>query len=330
MTVTFPVTDDAIARALREGRTLPREVSLEVDFAEIPERARYLLTEYFALSKDGAQLSFPSKHYHRHVKVYDPSQSYGRPERKVEAVDGGTLDDVLALLEEADRSGPLVDGALAERERAERERDRARLEAFADGDTKYYGKRDDPRSFERTFEEAGVAEGDPLRARVLARVEAYREARRAADAAAAEERRAADAARREREAAVAEAQASWAREHGSARLRKALEGGYEATRLYVEERAALELPGFEVDFDGTAEWKDRVGPSEPALDLAESVDGTVVWLTRPVGDDEDGDSWYEFDETEAVVVEFLDGDPSVRTGYWAVREVDGAPAEPAP
>lgn len=43
----------------------------------------------------------------------------------------------------------------------------------------------------------------------------------------------------------------WADRYGSGRLRRALEADELPRRLYLEERAAYELPGFEVDFEGS-------------------------------------------------------------------------------
>lgn len=110
-----------------------------------------------------------------------------------------------------------------------------------------------------------------------------------------------EAARAAREKARSE-MLSWIEAHGSDHLRRASKGGYGCTRMYVRERAALEYPGFEVDFDDIAGWKERVGPSLEALEVAEKWDAKVVWLTSPAyaTGDEDEDSW---GAREAVVVE---------------------------
>lgn len=105
--------------------------------------------------------------------------------------------------------------------------------------------------------------------------------------------------------------AEWIEAHSSEHLKRAHGGGYDAQRLYVTERADKEAPGFIVDFDGAAEWKDRSCPSLEALDAeaeAEALrvgDGVkVVWLTNPavneVGDEKA--YYYVFDECEAVVI----------------------------
>lgn len=108
----------------------------------------------------------------------------------------------------------------------------------------------------------------------------------------------------EREAKEAEKRA-WIEVHGSAFLKKAcLVGGYDCQRRYVAERAAVEFPGYTVDFHDKAGWKSRSCPSERALDEALRVGGEVVWLTAyPVDDgspEEYQEAWEQ--ETEAVVV----------------------------
>jgi hypothetical protein len=122
----------------------------------------------------------------------------------------------------------------------------------------------------------------------------------------AERKEAEDRERRAR----AEERAKWIAAHGSDFLRKAVGAGYDCQRRYVTERAALEYPGFEVDFDDGAEWKPRSCPSEAALDasLAVGEECEVVWLTCPVGgmpEDEDGYP-EEWEPREALAVrEFL-------------------------
>lgn len=78
-------------------------------------------------------------------------------------------------------------------------------------------------------------------------------------------------------------QQEWIEQYGSPRLRKAVAASYNCQRLYVTERAAVEYPSFIVDFDDEADWKERRGPSEVALDLAAQYEkASVVWLTHPV------------------------------------------------
>ena len=122
----------------------------------------------------------------------------------------------------------------------------------------------------------------------------YAEAERQAAAHREAERQAAEAEKARR---LAE-RAAWAQANGSPRLRKCVEQGYDCQRLYALERAAAEHPGYVVDFDDKAAWKDRAGPSEAALDEAARVGGTVVWLTRQPHEEFEvyGEGW------EAVVI----------------------------
>lgn len=144
--------------------------------------------------------------------------------------------------------------------------------------------------------------------RVFARYEPLKAARLEAEAERERESRA--RAQAEREAAEQE-KARWISEHGSDYLRKAHTEGYDCQRRYVAERAAAELPGYALDFDDAAEYKDRACPSEDALDEAieankllaqmgqASAEARVVWLTREIEDDE----WDEYEPREAVVIE---------------------------
>lgn len=123
------------------------------------------------------------------------------------------------------------------------------------------------------------------------------------------------AAEREREARQkAEAEAAkqkfeserleWIKQYGSDHLQRAVAAGYNCLRKYVEERAALEFPGFEVDFDDKADWSSRSCPSEAALDIAEQYSeqgAEVVWLKEPANPRE---YCYpdEFESCEAVLI----------------------------
>jgi len=118
--------------------------------------------------------------------------------------------------------------------------------------------------------------------------------------------------RLEREARKAE-KAAWIEAHGSAHLKAAFGRGYDCQRLYVQERAAMEAPRFEVDFDGTANWKSRSCPSSGALQAeveAERLgigDVKTVWLIHPPTDcsrsevEQEAD-WWDFEPCEAVVI----------------------------
>lgn len=152
-----------------------------------------------------------------------------------------------------------------------------------------------------------AGKGDPRTADFLARVEAE-VARRDADTLEAEhapkleEARRAVAAKAELARSRAAEKVSWIAAHGSDRLRKSAARGHDCWGLYVRERAALEHPGFVVDFDDLARWKARSCPSAAALEAAEAVEGAeIVWLTRPPrahDDYEDG----EYAGREALVV----------------------------
>ena len=99
--------------------------------------------------------------------------------------------------------------------------------------------------------------------------------------------------------------AAWIAAHGSAYLKRAVGAGYNCQRRYVSERAALELPGFRVDFDREADWSDRSCPSEERLERALALAqaghaAEVVWLTREPGDP--AERWDPDEPREAVVI----------------------------
>lgn len=98
----------------------------------------------------------------------------------------------------------------------------------------------------------------------------------------------------------------WVMAHGSAHLKRCVEAGYNCQRLYLEELAALEYPGYTLDFNGNADWKSRSCPSPAAMDEAERVDGEVVWLICPPSTIED------FEPCEAVLVEYIDQHSLIR------------------
>ena len=139
-----------------------------------------------------------------------------------------------------------------------------------------------------------------------------REATRAAEKALIEEanrdhkaKLAAEKAQREQE------KADWITAHGSDYLKRATALDYNCQRQYVTERAEQEIPGYLLDFDEDAVWKDRSCPSEEALADAEALigaghDAKVVWLTRMPMRALYGDEDYSFDDEpdprEAIVV----------------------------
>lgn len=76
---------------------------------------------------------------------------------------------------------------------------------------------------------------------------------------------------------------AWIEAHGSDYLQRAVRLGYNCQRQYVTERAGLEFPDFQVDFDDKAEWRSRSCPSEEALVEVETLieaghNAEVVWL----------------------------------------------------
>jgi hypothetical protein len=118
------------------------------------------------------------------------------------------------------------------------------------------------------------------------------------------EREATEKAERERKE---QEKAAWIAEHGSNYLKRATTLGYDCQRQYVTERAALELPGYEVDFDNRAAWKSRSCPSMAALEEVERLirqghDAEVVWLTEPIQEPEYSDDDDYFEPCETIVV----------------------------
>lgn len=121
--------------------------------------------------------------------------------------------------------------------------------------------------------------------------------------------------KREAEKAAAELEKlEWIDRHGSDYLKRArLQHQYDCQRPYVFERAALEAPGYTVDWHDGAEWKSRSCPSVAALDELETMqaknigDVMIVWLTAPAKPERDnaGDDDYDYEPflpSEAVAV----------------------------
>ncbi len=146
-----------------------------------------------------------------------------------------------------------------------------------------------------------IAENKRAKVEAEAKAKVEAEAKKQIDA---EREAKAEAEKSEREAKKSD----WIQEHGSSHLQKCLAGGYSCQRLYVEERAAIELPDFRIDFSGKSDWKERSNPSEVALDLetelkAKGFDAQIVWLTN--GTEEDYDE--PFEPCEAIVVRYYLG-----------------------
>lgn len=111
----------------------------------------------------------------------------------------------------------------------------------------------------------------------------------------------------EKEAREAE-KLAWITTNGSDYLKDAVALGYNCQRQYITERATLEFPDFQVDFDGHAEWRVRACPSREALAEVKALvvaghNAKVVWLTNGTAEPEEPDYNYEgFEPCEAVVI----------------------------
>ena len=132
------------------------------------------------------------------------------------------------------------------------------------------------------------------------------------------------AEKRERERAAREREKlTWIKKHGSDYLKRAVAAGHTCTRQYLRERAAFEYPGFVLDFNDSAEWKERSCPTEAALDERDALleahpDARkieIVWLTSEPSDEIDPDYYPGLPEgREAIVV----NDPTYGK-YWLVK-----------
>lgn len=106
---------------------------------------------------------------------------------------------------------------------------------------------------------------------------------------------------------------AWIDAHGSDQLKRGFERGHDCGRLYTLERAALEAPGYIVDYYDGASWKDRSCPSVKALNEAEAAEALnlgsvkIVWLTEEPRDSKrSADDYYSYDgfqPCEAVVIQ---------------------------
>jgi hypothetical protein len=141
----------------------------------------------------------------------------------------------------------------------------------------------------------------------------------------AEARKAAEAAEKEAaKQAARDARIAWANEHGSERLRRGMAAGHECGRLYFIERAAAEFPGYVLDYEDAAEWKDRVCPSIEALNERDAVllahpnlepdRVKIVWLVKAASDSPTDEGYEEeIEPCEAVAVD------SPEYMQWLVR-----------
>lgn len=288
MKLVYHLSDAARKRMFLEtGRDPGRDQALEVDPVALSQEDRAQLLELRPIDTTGPAIL-------ANLPEWGP---YGI---KRSAFDVLTLDavasDPVALL------AAYRDAARTRQIEAELQRDAA-LAKLIDELNRWPADRDMYRSeIEARFAGAPrLAEAEAALAAAKDRYAAYAAAERAKSAAQAA---AAQAERAQRDAE----RRAWIEAHGSVYLKKCLAGGYDCQRRYVIERAALEHPGYVVDYNDAAEWKDRSGPSEAALDEAARVGGLVVWLTAApsaaTGDDTDDESEdeYEFAACEAVAI----------------------------
>jgi hypothetical protein len=111
-------------------------------------------------------------------------------------------------------------------------------------------------------------------------------------------------------AAREEERRSWILANGSDYLKDCLELGIKANREYVVERAALEFPGYTVDYTDNAKWEVKFSPSPEAISELKKVrklgaDAEIIWLTREAkerNEDEDEYDYEPFEPCEAVLV----------------------------
>lgn len=109
------------------------------------------------------------------------------------------------------------------------------------------------------------------------------------------------------------ARLSWVLEHGSEHLRGAVTGGYDCKRLYVTERAALEYPGYVLDYDNVTKYMDVSCPLPEALKEALWVKGSVVFLSNGRREDDWNRSLPE--DGQAVVIRGFLGEHTLLRPY---------------
>jgi len=103
--------------------------------------------------------------------------------------------------------------------------------------------------------------------------------------------------------------AEWIKTHGSQHLKEAFARGYDCQRMYILERVAQELPGYEVyQFDGRDEWElyNRSCPSPEALEEVKRLEAqgyhpVVKWAKLSESDEDEGG------EAEIVYLEDFHG-----------------------
>jgi hypothetical protein len=113
--------------------------------------------------------------------------------------------------------------------------------------------------------------------------------------------------KQEAEDAKKQERLNWITQNGSEHLREAVELGYNCQRKYVTERAAKELPDFQVDFDENACWNHRACPSLESIKEIKNImkfgfNAEVVWLTHPASNFKDEEDEYNFEQHEAIII----------------------------
>lgn len=107
------------------------------------------------------------------------------------------------------------------------------------------------------------------------------------------------------------AKTAWVTAHGSDHLKRACAGGYDCSRKYAIERGAFEAPGFVVDIEDAAEWKDRSCPSLAGLNAADAAtalglgEARIVWLKAAPADAKQTGDYYDYEPfgpCEAIVI----------------------------
>lgn len=310
--VKYTLSEAARRRHLIEtGTTISQEQALEIDLTELTPAQRKILIDAGGWDYTGLHMSIPQ------FRPDESSELYRYRQTETVKFDGEpSLDEILTVARqrisvrteiEADKAKRWAEKKLLQAEytelrsrlEADIEAAGARLDALRQAEKRWLGadwfarlievetalKFNQEHSFRRQTERAWSA---------------ARQAKAEAD------------------------KQAWVEAHGSRHLQRACAGGYDCQRLYVVERAALEAPGYTVDFNQSAKWKDRACPSVAALDAADAAkqmpaweqctgrqQAEIVWLTTPpsadVPDDPYGDYGYEepwepWEQREGIVV----------------------------
>ena len=105
------------------------------------------------------------------------------------------------------------------------------------------------------------------------------------------------------------ARTAWIAAHGSDYLKRATAAGHDCGRLYWIERAALEYPGYVLDYEKHHDSKSRSCPSLTALDERDAilaahpgVKAIIEWLTAEPRDHR-SEEWEPFENCEGIVVD---------------------------